>query len=158
SVQDGILRQQLNLQVFTPLGLALLKAYEQYDPEHPQEVISQSYAELLGEQSVNDSVWEYVCSAVRREVGGQTTLDLLQVPISFDLQQLHAAFLNDRINLTKTLSALCEVIFQYPCDMLLLTGRPSRLPGVQAFIRKMLPLPPGRILPLQNYRTGGWYP
>ena len=158
SVQDGILRQQLNLQVFAPLGLALLKAYEQYDPEHPQEVVSQSYAELLGEHAVNDSVWDYVSSAVRREVGGQTPFNLLQVPISFDLQQLHAAFLNDRINLTKTLSALCEVIFQYPCDMLLLTGRPSRLPGVQAFIRKMLPLPPGRILPLQNYRTGGWYP
>lgn len=96
-------------------------------------------------------------SAVRREVGGQQ-FDLLQVPISFDLQQMHGAFLNGQINLTKILGALCEVIFHYPCDVLLLTGRPSRLPGVQAFIRKMLPLPPGRILPLQNYRTGGWYP
>ena len=157
SAQDAILRQQLNLQVFTPLGLALLKAYEQYDPEQPQEVTGYSYAELLGERAVSDTVWEYVNSAVRREVGGQQ-FDLLQVPISFDLQQLHGSFLNGQINLTKILGALCEVIFHSPCDMLLLTGRPSRLPGVQAFIRKLLPLPPGRILPLQNYRTGGWYP
>ncbi len=157
SAQDAILRQQLNLQVFTPLGLAMLKAYEQYDPEQPQEITRLSYSELLGERAVSDTVWEYVNSAVRREVGGQQ-FDLLQVPISFDLQQMHGAFLNGQINLTKILGALCEVIFHYPCDVLLLTGRPSRLPGVQAFIRKMLPLPPGRILPLQNYRTGGWYP
>lgn len=72
--------------------------------------------------------------------------------------ELHTAFLGGQINITKILAELCEVIFHYPCDALLLTGRPSRLPGIQAFIRQRLPLPPGRILPLQNYRTGGWYP
>ena len=46
----------------------------------------------------------------------------------------------------------------YHCDMLLLTGRPSLLPGIQAFIRMCLPLPPGRILPLHGYHTGNWYP
>ena len=54
-------------------------------------------------------------------------------------QTLHVAFTSGRINITKILSGLCEVIAHYPCDMLLLTGRPSRLPGIQAFIRKMLP-------------------
>ena len=158
SAQDQILRQQLNLQVFTPLGLALLKAYEQYDPEVPVEASTHSYLELLGDGAISATVLEYVAGAVRREVGGQSAFDLLQAPITFNLQQLHVAFLNDKVNITKILGALCEVIFHYPCDMLLLTGRPSRLPGIQAFIRKMLPLAPGRILPLQNYRTGGWYP
>ncbi|MGA3681809.1 virulence factor SrfB [Pseudomonas graminis] len=158
SAQDQILRQQLNLQVFAPLGLTLLKAYEQYDPQVPVDVSTYSYRELLGDNSISQTVLEYVNSAVRRDVGMQSTFDLFDTPIAFDLQKLHAAFLNDQINITKILGALCEVIFHYPCDMLLLTGRPSRLPGVQAFIRKMLPLPPGRILPLQNYRTGGWYP
>src|SRR5690606_5806676 len=50
------------------------------------------------------------------------------------------------------------VVNHYRCDILLLTGRPSRLPGVQAVIRRLLPLPSGRILPLQNYRAGIWYP
>jgi hypothetical protein len=158
SAQDQILRQQLNLQVFTPLGLALLKAYEQYDPEVPVQPTHHDYRSLLGAQAVNRTVNDYVASAVRRELAGQDGFDLLKTPIVFDLQRLHRAFLNDQINLTKILGALCEVIFHYPCDVLLLTGRPSRLPGVQAFIRKTLPLPPGRILPMQNYRTGGWYP
>ncbi|MBD8472991.1 virulence factor SrfB [Pseudomonas sp. CFBP 8770] len=158
SAQDMILRQQLNLQVFTPLGLALLKAYEQYDPETPADICVHSYRDLLGDKAIGQAVLEYVQGAVRREVGALCTFELFDTSITFDLQKLHAAFLNDQINISKILGALCEVIFHYPCDVLLLTGRPSRLPGVQAFIRKMLPLPPGRILPLQNYRTGGWYP
>ena len=158
SAQERILRQQLNLQVFMPLGLALLKAYEQYDPETPVEVVERSWQEVLGDAVVNDSVLEYVYAAVRRDVGRDGTLDLLKTPIAFDLEQVHTAFLGGQINITKILAELCEVIFHYPCDALLLTGRPSRLPGIQAFIRQRLPLPPGRILPLQNYRTGGWYP
>ncbi|MGE1152874.1 virulence factor SrfB [Pseudomonas kitaguniensis] len=156
--KDVILRQQLNLQVFTPLALALLKEYEHYDPQTQVELNTRSYRELLGDDAISQSVLDYVHSAVRRDVGAQNGFDLYATPISFDLQKLHAAFLNDQINITKILGALCEVVAHYPCDMLLLTGRPSRLPGIQAFIRKVLPLPPGRILALQNYRTGGWYP
>lgn len=158
SAQDMILRQQLNLQVFAPLGLALLKAYEHYDPQVPQEVSPQSYRQLLGDNAISQTVLDYVNAAVRRDIGGQSGFDLYESQIGFDLQKLHAAFLNDQINITKILGALCEVVAHYPCDVLLLTGRPSRLPGIQAFIRKVLPLPPGRILALQNYRTGGWYP
>lgn len=158
SAQERILRQQLNLQIFVPLGLALLKAYENYDPAQPQEVVEQTWQEVLGTAVINDSVLEFVNAAVRREVGREGTLELLQTPITFDLEQVHAAFIGGQINITRILAELCEVISHYPCDMLLLTGRPSRLPGIQAFIRQRLPLPPGRILPLQNYRTGGWYP
>ena len=61
-------------------------------------------------------------------------------------------------NINQTLQALSEVIFQYDCDLLLLTGRPSRLPGIQALLRMLLPLAPGRILPLHNYKAGSWYP
>jgi hypothetical protein len=42
--------------------------------------------------------------------------------------------------------------------VLLLSGRPSRLPGVQALFRALLPLPPDRVLPLYGYRSGTWYP
>ena len=158
TAQERLLRQQLNLQVFVPLGLALLKAYEQFDPAQPQAAVEQTWQQVLGEAQINDSVLAFVNAAVRREVGRDAALDLLQTPIVFDLERVHAAFMGGQINITKVLGELCEVVFNYPCDMLLLTGRPSRLPGIQAFIRQRLPLPPGRILPMQNYRTGGWYP
>ncbi|MGO2088497.1 MAG: virulence factor SrfB [Oceanisphaera sp.] len=156
--RDQVLRQQLNLQVFTPLALAILKEYEQFVPEQPQELFQYTYKALLGDDAVSDGVLEYVNSAIRRTAGASVEFNLLDITISLNLVQLHQDFLSDKFNITKTLAALCEVVAYYPCDMLLLTGRPSRLPGVQAYIRQLLPVPTDRILPLQGYRTGGWYP
>lgn len=160
SAQDKILRQQLTLQVFSPLGLEILRRYEQFDPEHPCAPETRSYGELVGSSNITDAVENYVLNAVRRDPGSpsQTSLRLSDIPLTIDLTQLHRAFLGDGINIGKSLGALCEVVNQYHCDMLLITGRPSRLPGVQAFLRKILPLPPGRILPMHGYRTGNWYP
>ncbi|MGL5031038.1 MAG: virulence factor SrfB [Aeromonas sp.] len=159
SAADAVLRQQLNLQVFVPIALNLLGRYEQYDPlksnANPSEVMR--YGDLLAPDSISEAVAEFV----RREVqkaSGQSEFDLYQVPITVNLKQLHQQLVFGNFNICKVLTALCEVMTHYPCDMLLLTGRPSLLPGIQAFIRMCLPLPPGRILPLHGYHTGTWYP
>ncbi|MCU1719272.1 virulence factor SrfB [Pseudomonas sp. 5P_3.1_Bac2] len=159
AVQDAVLRQQLTLQVFSPLGLRLLKAYEQYDPLDAGTLVSGTFGELLGEERPTEAVLEYVAGAVRRQLGnGSEAFDLLACELNVSLRKIHEAFIGDRMNIGKTIRALCEMVYSYPCDVLLLTGRPSRLPGVQALFRKLLPLPPARILPLNQYRTGGWYP
>lgn len=159
TVQDAVLRQQLTLQVFSPIGLRLLKAYEQYDPLDAGTLVSGTFGELLGDEQPTDAVLEYVGGAVRRQLGnGSKPFSLLDVELNVYLRRIHEAFITERMNISKTIKALCEVVYSYPCDVLLLTGRPSRLPGVQALFRKLLPLPPGRILPLNQYRTGGWYP
>lgn len=41
---------------------------------------------------------------------------------------------------------------------MLLTGRPSRFPGIQALFRHLQPLPNNRILSLDGYHTNDWYP
>lgn len=158
SASDQVLRQQLNLQVFTPLGLAILEKYESYKPTDTHDDLSgtYSYQELLGQREISQSVSEFVNSAIRRERG--VALDLSVISLALNFKAIHHAFLSSSMNITRSLSALCEVVFKYNCDKLLLTGRPSRLPGIQAFIRQQLPLSPGRILPMHHYRTGGWYP
>lgn len=158
-MQDAVLRQQLTLQLFSPIGLRLLKAYEQYDPLDAGTLVRGTFGELLGDERPTDDVLDYFSSAVRRQLGnGSEPFDLLATTLNVSLRRIHEAFIGDRMNIGKTIQALCEVVHSYPCDVLLLTGRPSRLPGVQALFRKLLPLPPGRILPLNQYRTGGWYP
>jgi hypothetical protein len=159
SVQDGVLRQQATLQLFAPLGLRLLKAYEDYDPLDAGTLFSGTFGELLGDERPTPKVEEYFASAVRQQLGhGSEPFDLLAIEIKVSLRRVHEMFITDRTNISKPVQALCEVIHSYPCDVLLLTGRPSRLPGIQALLRKLLPLPPGRIQPLYQYRTGGWYP
>lgn len=159
-VQEAVLRQQLVLQVLSPIGLRLLKEYEKYDPLDPGTLGTFTFGNLLsGVEPPTPDVLEFVDAAVRRQLGSQAAeFNILDTPIAVNLRKMHEAFIGNRMNICKTLKALSEIIHCYQCDILLLTGRPSRLPGIQAVFRSLLPLPPGRILPLNNYRTGGWYP
>ena len=159
-VQDMVLRQQLSLQVMYPLALRILKAYELYDPVAGAEPDVATIGEMLGpDEQPSEAVLTYVSRGVRTTTNGAIPdFDLLSVRLPLDLNRLHGLFLNDRIEICKTIRSLCEIVHLYDCDVLLISGRPSRLPGIQALFRALLALPPDRIVPLHNYRTGGWYP
>ena len=162
-VQEAVLRQQLTLQVLYPAGLALLKHYEGYDPITGAETRTLHLGELLAEMGAEpptEAVLTYFANGVRDEVSTTTDepFDLLAVPLPLDLERIHRLFMEDKLEITRSIRSLCEIIHLYDCDVLLLTGRPSRLPGIQSLFRALLPLPPDRIVPLQGYRTGTWYP
>ena len=55
----------------------------------------------------------------------------------------------------RQLSTLCS---GYGCDFLLLTGKPSSFPKVRDLFVKYLPVAPDRIIGLNKYRVGRWYP
>ncbi|QQA75479.1 virulence factor SrfB [Pectobacterium parmentieri] len=164
SIEAGkqVLRQQLTLQIFAPLALAILHRYEEYQPDEGRELLSYTFRELLEINVPTQKVQDYVNDAVRPgQDSGSVPFSILDVPLEVDLSQLHNEFINPRsgrMNICHSLRALCEVLWHYNCDILLLTGRPSRLPGIQALIRQLQPVPPSRVLPLHGYETGGWYP
>ncbi|WPU22165.1 virulence factor SrfB [Cedecea neteri] len=157
-----VLRQQLTLQIFAPLALAILHRYEDYLPENGREVLNYRFREMLPESQPTAKVQEYVNELVRvGQLSDVAPFSILDVPLEVDISQLHNEFIdprNGRMNICHSLRALCEVLWHYKCDVLLLTGRPSRLPGIQALIRQLQPVPPSRVLPLHGYETGGWYP
>ncbi len=159
-VQDEALRQQLALEVLYPVGLKILRDYEKYDPIRAPESRTLTFGELLpGEERPSDHVLDYIAQGVKRATGSaEARFDLLGVSLYIDLYRLHRFFLEDQLEIAKTIGALCEIVYLYDCDVLLLSGRPSRLPGVQALFRRLLPLPPDRIVPLNGYRAGVWYP
>jgi hypothetical protein len=158
-VQDAALRQQLALQVLYPLGLVILKACEQYDPVGRADVVVRSIGDLLaGRDPPAAAVLRYVARGVRQALPGAPDFDLTQVSVTLDLHRLHRFFLEDQFEICKTVQALCEIVWLYDCDVLLLSGRPSRLPGIQALFRALLALPPDRIVALHGYRAGTWYP
>ncbi|TNH03546.1 virulence factor SrfB [Testudinibacter sp. TR-2022] len=159
-VQNALLRQQLTLQVFSPIGLRILKEYEQYNPFSFENTLSGvTFADLLSEAEYpTESVLNYINEPIRRLLRN-SDFNIMKLPIKVDLRLIHQRFIKgDYYDICKTFTALCEVINSYQCDVLLLTGRPSRLPGIQSFFKSRVPLPVGRILPLHHYRTGGWYP
>ncbi len=160
AVEESVLRQQLALQVTYPAGLHILKAYEGYDPVAGADPLVCSLAEMLGKNDrPTDKVLKYFSDGVRDVLpGGTPEFRLLDVPVHVDLRKLHELFISDRIEVCRSIKALCEIIYLYDCDLLLLTGRPSRLPGIQSLVRALLPLPPERIIRMHGYKTGTWYP
>ncbi|MCX8581738.1 MULTISPECIES: virulence factor SrfB [unclassified Gilliamella] len=159
SIQDAVLRQQLTLQLFTPVGLHVLKLYELYDPLHAeQHVYNMTFSELLQNNAMTDHVLNFINEPISRALNNPE-FSVLDLNVEIDLKRIHHLFIRgDYYNICKTFDALSEIISCYQCDVLLLTGRPSRLPGVQSYFRSRLSMPVGRILPLHGYYTGGWYP
>lgn len=87
--------------------------------------------------------------------GGKEDFNILDVVIN-----TRADLIDDSIRrvLKNILSNLCEVINIYDCDALLVTGRPSRWKAIINTLYSLVPLPPGRIFPMNEYKVGGWYP
>jgi len=160
TIEDKVMRQQLAIQVMYPAGLFILKAYENFDPASQTPAKTFPLKDLIADQSPpTQRLLNHVTSLVRRhEPEEQPDFDLLNVPVSIDLCALHELFLTNRVSVCRTLRALCEIIHLFDCDLLLLTGRPSQLPGIEAVVRSLLPLPPDRIIKLSRYKVGGWYP
>ncbi|WP_145557803.1 virulence factor SrfB [Yersinia aldovae] len=155
---QSTLRQQATLQIFMPVGRSILEAYERFDPLDTAAEIDANVGELLT-QRPTDNVLEYINSEVQRELPADAALfDILHVPLVVKLSKLHAEFLSNRMSITQNLRSLSEVVSLYACDVLLLTGRPSRFPGIQALFRHLQPLPNNRILSLDGYHTNDWYP
>jgi hypothetical protein len=159
-VQHMVMRHQLGLQVMYPLALRILKDYENYNYQTGAETQTLAIGEILADREPpSRQVLDYFTTGVRGVLGtGSPDFDLLSVPLPIDLNRLHMLFISGRMEICSTIKSLCELVHLYDCDVLLLSGRPSRLPGILALFRALCPLPPDRILPMHNYRTGNWYP
>lgn len=57
-----------------------------------------------------------------------------------------------------TLWRMSQVIASYDCDLLVLSGRTTKLSPVRELLAQFLALPQSRIIPLDHFEAGAWYP
>ncbi|EBU8281379.1 hypothetical protein DLL84_24130, partial [Salmonella enterica subsp. enterica serovar Senneville] len=155
---QAILRQQTALQLFMPLGHAVLSAWEQSDINDPFSGLHATFGDLLIRRPTSN-VMNYIQQAIDHALpSGSPTFDIFNVPLQIQFSQLQEALLAGQFTLTTPLHAVCEAISHYHCDILLVTGRPTCLPGVQALIRHLQPVPVNRIVWMDKYQVHEWYP
>ena len=149
------LRQQFALQIAHPLALEFLHAAETYDPTSGVVAAEpRSYDSFFpGGAKPSDEVVTFVNDAARKR--GAKDFDLRTTEFPVDLPALDKTV---RAEMGRVLAPLAEIVHAYDCDVLLLSGRPSRLPGIRALMLELLPLPPERVISLHEYRVGAWYP
>ena len=136
------LRQQFALQIAQPIALELLRAAEAYDPT--SGVAGRRAARLRhpssrAAPSRREEVVSFVNEAARKR--GAKDFDLKATVFPIDLPGLDKTV---RAEMARVLAPLAEIVHAYDCDVLLLSGRPSRLPGIRALLMELLPLPPER--------------
>lgn len=56
------------------------------------------------------------------------------------------------------LRQLSAILSAYGCDFVLLAGKPTSIPKIREMFIKYYPVSPERIISLDNYRVGRWYP
>ena len=156
SEQDKHLRQQFVLRVLRPIGIDLLRAFESADPAAETTVESITIADLTGRGSMAPTsahIEAYLTGEANRLAAG--TFRLADVPIDYDFSRIRDAVTSV---LDDVFGNIAEVLNHFDCDVVLLAGRPSRLPATVDLMVNKLAVAPDRILPLHEYRVGAWYP
>ncbi len=85
--------------------------------------------------------------------------NILDFNLNIDLFDLNRKFvLGSGQNLSKLIDKLCSIVNIYCADILILTGRPTSIPGVRTRILGNTSLSPDRVISMKSYRCGDWYP
>ena len=141
-------------QALTPAAVGLLQMYEalgSFDAKTPITTTIAELAQHIG-RDIGDA-GRYLDEAARNH--GAAGFKMAETSIS-----ITPAALRDQIQdvLGPVLGDLCDVVRSYACDVVLLTGRPSRLPAIKEFVMGAAPVPPDRVISMSDYQVGAWYP
>ena len=156
-------RRQFSLRVLVPLAEAILavsEGSEEFDR------IDLSPAAILGldipdEEATEEDRLDYTPPEILQYIEraardcGAESWRLSDFVLSTSREDVDAI---SREVFQKVLSNMCEVIDHLGCDIVLLTGRPSRLPAVRSIVEEMMVVPPHRLISMHRYKTGRWYP
>lgn len=159
-------RRQFVLRVLRPIAVALIEACE---TAHLTELVSVNLRNLLGlaaaVQPDDASDMAPPASAIPDEI-----LSYLELPLralgahGWTLGDVIMSIERAQIDMVvqsvfqTAIGNMTEVIDHLGADIVLLTGRPSRLPVIRALVEDALVVPPDRLISMHRYRTGGWYP
>ena len=150
-------RRQFALRALMPLAVAILShcetagEFDRFDLNVGQTLRISSDPAVPG--AISPEILSYL-EAAARDLGAPGWR-LADVVLSTSREDVDAIA---REVFQKVLGNMAEVIDHLGVDVVLLTGRPSRLPAVRAIMEEMLVVPPNRLVSMHRYRTGRWYP
>ena len=152
--QERHLRKQFVTRVCMPVALALLHAYEGAKPYGDEVPFDMPFEDFFSADTwPSRRIIDYLERKAQEQGADGFRLKDVQFTVNFD------ALGQEVQNVMRaTLFDLCEVVYSLDCDILLISGRPSRLPAIQDAILALMPVPPNRIVRMHHYRVGHWYP
>jgi hypothetical protein len=162
--QQKQLRRLFVTRVLIPIGLAMLHAVEEGEAQLDAPARIMPFAEFFGltpeeaegreaRDLIGERVAGYLEGAAHR--AGAPGFRLIEVGFPIDARQIDQVV---RSVMRQVIALLAEAIFALECDIVLVTGRPSRLPTVADMLVELMPVTPDRLVTMHRYRVGTWYP
>lgn len=142
TLYDRVLRRDFNIQYSVPL----MSYYLQLVSERSKDRIVR-YQDVFGDMPVNPAV----IKGFREKMG-------------IDITKLEWRFIYDEVaevvekEFEPLLKKIATIMYAHACDIILLSGRPSSLPPIRKLFLKYYPVSPDRLILLNNYYVGDWYP
>lgn len=154
SVQHANRRRQFVQRVLQPAALSIMGAYEARGSGDYSRVETRPLADLVADfADIAPTTLDYLAVPAGRDAGA--TLDIANIPVPLNFKLVRDAA-QDTLRLV--LGNMCEAINHFDCDVVLLTGRPTRLPAIMDMVMDSLAVTPDRLIAMHQYRPGHWYP
>lgn len=169
----AMLRSQFTQQILVKVAYKIMFHLEHLDPYADTCKVSGTVSDFILDKEVNPSliknvkrpgpypkpskeVIEYVNDILSEALPNFSIMDF---KLTFDIAKINRALLEgERFDICRILNKLCEVITTYNVDLLLLTGRASKIPAIRSYFLQRLNVPSSRIIAMHSYRCDTWYP
>jgi len=156
---DRQLRRLFVQRVLQPAGLGVIRAAEAATYDNEERIETTTLGALIGKageggSAITPRIRDYV-EAAARKWGAAASFSLEACPIPINIAGVRAAV---AASLGGVFDNIAEAINALDCDVVLLSGRPTRMPAtIELFVDK-LAIAPDRVVPLSRYQVGKWYP
>ena len=150
--KDRIMRQDFNVQVSVPMGLKMLDMLRL-----GRKSMRLKYEDFFSELQPASFILDHFNKHFSLEANGKTYVDFDFKKIIWNFDESNLA----NIIITKIeplMKQLAIVLNTYNCDIVLLAGKPTSLTAITDLFLKYYPTSPNRLIRLNDYRVGEWYP
>ena len=159
--QERHLRRQFVVRIACPIALRMLSDAEGARSLADPHALGRSFGDFFSAGSPDTGLPEpppkrlldFVEETARQQ--GASTFALADCVFTTDLDLIGQVV---RSVLDQVINHLCEAVYEFDCDLVMLSGRPSLLPPLVDLVVNKLAVSPDRVLPLHQYQAGNWYP
>jgi len=142
-------RKHFSLRVLYPLAIKVLEQLETDDTNG----VSIKTADILMEgEALNPAVTDYIETPMTQIGFEWSLLDLNETVRRDEADRVIKSLLQG------VFSNLVEVIGGMDCDVVLMTGRPSKLRSVMSLMEETMVVAPHRLIRMDSYKPERWYP
>ena len=142
TLADRVLRRDFNIQYSIPLMSYFLQLVAE---EAKDQVVR--YQDVFGDAIANP----HIVNGFKERMG----IDITKLEWNFNYKEVSSVIEKE---FEPRLKQIATIMYAYACDIILLSGRPASLPPVRKIFLKYYPVSPDRLILLNNYYVGDWYP